>query len=201
MGKLVVLLVALAVAVPVAKEPDASYVMRLISYYGIAHGCPISSTTLLTSRHVATRERSTGLQAIPMIWADGRGETGSAWMLDYDVRRDLALMRLEPPVTQWYALAPQPPVIGERVMMAGFNLSGEMEPKVIHAKVTNVIGAHVVLSEKGLPGFSGTCVLNAQNEVIGIFQWAIGPPGEPPRSGVAGGVGGEGGGGGWLPPS
>src|SRR3990167_9168387 len=120
----------LTLALFAASEPDTAAVLRLFSYYGFAHGCPISATTLLTARHVATLELGTGVRAVTQVWANGHGESGSAWLLDYDSRRDLALMGLDPPVTHWYPLATDPPAPAERVTMLGYNLRGDFEPQI-----------------------------------------------------------------------
>ena len=179
-----------------ARPPDTSLVFHLFSHRGFAHGCPIGATTLLTSRHVATDESGgMGLRGVAMVWSDDRGASGSAWMQDYDARRDLALMQFRPPVTTWYARAAEPPTIGERVTVVGYDFGARLRPKILSLKVVNAIALHLVLSEAAGPGFSGSCVLNQQNEVVGVFQWGVG------TLGVASGVWGEWGSVDWIPPS
>lgn len=168
-------------------------VLQLSSAYGLGQGCPISDTLLLTARHVATRPRLMGpAEYLRVVWSDAEGHSGSAETIEHDARRDLALMRADRPFRRWYAVATQPPTIGEPVLIVGYNDRQQFRRHVVQAEILHIVATHLILSDPGLPGFSGSCVLDIRGRVVGIFIAAIGA--DPYSSGVAVGVYGE-----WLP--
>jgi len=121
------------------------------------------------------------------------------WLLDYDLFRDLALMQSDRAFATWYVQAATTPPIGTEVLIVGFKVSNRFEVKTIRTKVLNVIAGHLVLEKAGEAGFSGSCVLNGQNEVIGIYQWTVAQGGT--SRGVASAVVAPWGSVGWLPPT
>lgn len=148
--------------------------LRLFSAYGFASGCPISEYQIMTARHIAHVHPSTGeiLNAY-VIWSDSENHTGNASLEDFDVRRDLALLHSETRLPHVYRPATTAPQLGEDVWIGGFNFDDALKPKIVKTQVVNIISAHLILKASGEPGFSGSCVLNAANEVVGIFHWTM----------------------------
>jgi hypothetical protein len=172
--------------------------MRLIGHRGLAHACPASATTAWTSRHVALDERDPAIaRRLAFVWSRGEGE-GSAWTLDFDLRRDLALVAVDPPLFVPSPVASGPPEVGERVYAWAYGAS--LEPKLVRATVERVVGAHLVLSEPGSPGMSGGCVWTERGRVVGVWQWGVELVNGKAR-GIASAVWGPWGDVSWLPPS
>lgn len=184
-----------------AFRPEISGMLRVFSARGIAQGCPIDETAFLTARHVGVdMSREGPPERVAVVWSDADGRSGSAWTEDYDWRRDLALMRSDRPFARVYRVAPEAPQIGERVVLVGYDFRGErpLAPRIVTARVLNVVSVHLVLSSAGAPGFSGSCVLNARSEAVGVFQGAV--ESETRRFGIASGIWGIWRDVSWVPP-
>lgn len=172
--------------------------MRLIGHRGLAHACPASATTAWTSRHVAMDERDPAIaRRLAFVWSL-QSSTGSAWALDFDLRRDLAVVALDPPVAVLPSVSDDPPAVGERVYAWAYGAS--LEPKLVRATVERVVGAHLVLSEPGSPGMSGGCVWTERGQVVGVWQWGVELVNGKAR-GIASAVWGPWGDVSWLPPA
>jgi V8-like Glu-specific endopeptidase len=186
-------------ALVLAAAVDPSGILALFSPTGMARGCPIGETTVLTARHVAVTESNFGPRQGAFFWSDAAGVSGTAWTLDYDLRRDLALLKTDKPVSRFYRRAEKPPAIDDVVTIAGYKFNDRFQMKVLTAKILNIIAAHLILSEGAESGFSGSCVLNQRNEVVAVFYGSTEYRGT--RRGIANGVWGDGGEFvGWMPP-
>ena len=152
---------------------DPSRMVSIISFHGIARGCPIDEHHLLTSRHVGVLEKPQGPIGIAAMWSDGF-RSGRAWTIDFDLGRDLALMQTEMPLTQPYAIAQTAPKVGESLTIAGYRFADRLQMRTITTKLLSIVAVHLVLDNPAESGFSGSCVLNSQNEVVGVFQWSLG---------------------------
>ncbi|MGH9350240.1 MAG: S1 family peptidase [Vicinamibacterales bacterium] len=161
---------------PSTRAPDVtSGILRLISAHSLGQGCPIDAHVLLTARHVATKARIVGPpEPVPVIWSDPAGHTGSAWLVAFDARRDLAMMQSDRPFHKWYPRATTEPPIDERVQIVGYDYTTPLRPQVAHVRVLNIVSAHLVLSSGAAPGFSGSCVLDSRGAVVGIFVGLVG---------------------------
>ena len=187
-----IVLLALALA-------DPTGLVSLFSPRGMGRGCPISETHMLTARHLAVHETSWGPPSpVSVVWSDGTGASGSAWTIDYDLRRDLALMQSDVPFGRPYPIASEPPAIGDEVLIAGYEFGRKFELRVLKARILNMVAQHLILSEAGESGFSGSCVLNAQHEIVAIFHWGVNYGGR--SRGVASSVWGPWRSVGWMPP-
>lgn len=156
-------------------QPDTGAMLRVFSYGSVSQGCPISQDRFLTARHVGTAQRPLGApEGVSVIWSDISGATGSGFLVDFDFRRDLALMQSDAPLPHWYPLAKEPPAVDETVTIAGYDYTDDLKPNIVRVKVKNIVSAHLVLSRGGEPGFSGSCVLNKQGQIVGIFVARVG---------------------------
>jgi V8-like Glu-specific endopeptidase len=154
---------------------ETAGILRLFAHNSIAQGCPVAPQQLLTARHVAAPGGMVGqTERTYVIWSDLDGHTGSAWTKDYDFRRDVALMESDRAFDTVYPVAKEPPAVGDNVTIAGYDFTRALIQKVVRVAVLNVVSSHLVLSKGGEQGFSGSCVLNGNSEVVGIYHWGMG---------------------------
>ena len=169
------ILLLLLLTAPAASEPDSTGILRIFSQRIFGHGCPVGETEMFTARHVALPENRSNY----VVWSTQNGVTGSAWVEDSDLRRDLARMRSDTPFPHVYRIAAEIPTVGDRVLIVGYNYSKSLQPKILSIKVENVVAGHLVLSPGATRGFSGSCVLNEQNEVVAILTGGVGQEERP----------------------
>ena len=169
-------------------------IVQLIAANGIAHGCPIGPTTILTARHVAAPAPS--FRQNYFVWS-ANTTTGSAWTTDVDWRRDLGVLTSDAPLPYIYGIAADAPVIGEKVAFVGYD--DRLQPRIFHTEIVNIVAAHLVLDSPGAMGASGSCVLNTHNAAVGVFQWSISLTGKETH-GVASGIWGPWQDVSWVPP-
>lgn len=177
-----------------ARAPEiTSGVLQLISARALGHGCPVTETLLLTARHMATAQRLSGPpEPVDVTWSDADGYSGSAVTVAIDARRDLALMRADRAFRRWYPPAATAPEIGETVVIVGYDYRDRLHRQIVRAEIVNLIATHLVLSQPGQPGFSGSCVIDTAGRAVGIFVAAVGP--DSARHGLAVAIYGE-----WMP--
>jgi hypothetical protein len=159
------------------KPSTSSPAVRLIGDGFLAQGCPIGPTTLLTARHVAAPRSSGSTRRVAAIWQDGSGHMGTAWAEDYDIRRDLAVMRSDVAFERVVGLAAAPPAIGEKLTL--FVYDGPLVAKPVSVMVENVVAGHVIVTAKARPGSSGGCVLNTRGELVAIVSGQLDIDGSP----------------------
>ncbi len=177
--------------------------LPFITNFGLAQICPVGEYLALTARHVGTAEKGNGaIERVSGFWSAPTGEHGIGWALDYDYRRDVAIMQSSVAFPHVYAVAGEPPAIKSKVTIAGYEYRPGRVPlmaRYITTEVINIVATHLVLEEAGVQGFSGSCVLNARNEVVGVYFGTIGLDAGR-EAGVAAGVWGELGDVSWVPP-
>lgn len=157
------LLFALAVTVP-----NLDGVLRLFSRDSLAHACPISATEALTNAHVANEY---------FVWSS-RGVSGTLAPGHDSSYRDLSWIKPEGETQfpTWYPIATEAPVEGQRLWFVGYDWrdSGKaFGPRVFSVEVIRVIGGHVAYKPAGVPGSSGSCVLNEKGEVVAINKGGL----------------------------
>lgn len=182
------------------RTPDTSGVIRLVGNGGFGQGCPFEKTLAYTARHMVVKEEPFPRNLF-YVWSDHEGRSGSAWNAGYDLRRDLAVIHTDKPFHRIYPVATDAPQEGEPLTIVGYDLEDEdhpMRPKVVPVKLKNIVSAHLMLGKGGQQGFSGSCVLNAKGEIVGIFHWVV-TPAMFKEFGVASAVYGEWGSVDWRP--
>lgn len=157
--------------------------LRLIGRFSAAHACPVEPRVALTNGHVVDpRPFDASVLPVPFAWSDGTGASGflvptrleNGWALERG--RDLARVQpLQEGDVFPYPLrvAAQAPSPGDRVYLLGFdwrNRKSAMADSVIEARVTRVVALHVIFTPSGLPGSSGSCLVNEAGEVVGINE-------------------------------
>lgn len=146
--------------------PDAGIVRVMARGDGgqsFGHACPVTPTLLLTARHVGARG--------PVTWDDLSGNSGRAETLRQDDARDISVLKVtQGRVGVTFAIATKPPAVGEQLYVVGYDNAADnpLKPKVVAVKVLGVMAGHVFFKRSPGPGSSGSCVLNAQREVVTI---------------------------------
>lgn len=161
-------MIAAALFLLLVGEPDLSGVLSLMGRESMAHACPISATQALTNVHV--------VQDAPYIWeaAGHYGLLGAEATTIRDRFRDLAVVEAwHTQFPRWYVVSQTPPQVGDYVYFLGFDFTKKdkaFAPRAFKARILRIRNAHLILTPPGVPGTSGSCVLNEQGEVVAINQ-------------------------------
>lgn len=148
-----------------------------------AHACAVRSDILLTAKHVVD-----DAWKAQVAWSDLTGNDGTAFTVDTDPARDLAVLVIErgAPSRVW-PLAKVAPQRGDRVWIVGYDDDDRdpAKPRIVEAKVVAVDAGLIYYSRSALGGSSGSCVQNDAGEVVAIncahaermpgqVRWAVG---------------------------
>lgn len=160
--------------VKVAAPPisiDGGRVVQVWTRGSMGHACPVSDSTAFTADHVAVTygEDLGRALALPQIWGDRFGNAGTyahAWS---DIRRDLAFVQVvEGRFAGWFEIAKELPEVGDEVVIVGYDFDAGFVDKPKKVTVLQVLGGHLTYDGTPGPGSSGSCVLNAKGEAVGI---------------------------------
>jgi hypothetical protein len=153
--------------------------IEFVGRFGIAHGCPIGPSLILTSAHVTDKAQPDAqVRAVyPLRMSDSAGREQVA-LPDQNglfVSADFAIMRPDTtPLSRWFVRVKEAPKPGDKLWTVGYeheNRKEFMRPKTISATVTRVIAGHVSLTASAGPGSSGACWVNARGEAVAMGSW------------------------------
>lgn len=135
---------------------------RLSHQGGYGMGCAISPTKLLTATHVI-RGKETGLST----------EDGPVQVLS--TQGDLALLRLnigefKKKVLKISGILPIP---GDLLYYSGVLYDDTITPSYWGTVLAYDKEGYLVMESSTFPGTSGTCVLNAEGEVVGVLTGVV----------------------------
>jgi V8-like Glu-specific endopeptidase len=102
------------------------------------------------------------------------GTVGVLTPIMIDTSADLALLRPSVPLTTYHVLAPYAPEEGELLHWFGYDWhkrSNVAKRERHEGRVSRLIAGQIWIEQDSPTGTSGSCVENAQNEVVGII-WA-----------------------------
>lgn len=183
MTRALVPLLALSMAVPAhANTPDVSAIIRLAGTGSVAHGCPVAADKAYTNAHVT---RGT----LGLSWTSG-GSEGVALETGRDRFRDLATIAPRGRFPRWYPVAKEAPKEGDKLTFVGYEWRSRKEAfaeRVFEVRALREFPGHLAYSPAGTPGSSGSCVLNAKGEIVGINMGAmeVGPKDKGEAVGIA----------------
>jgi hypothetical protein len=107
-------------------------------------------------------------------WSDDSGHSGTAIPFALNTYRDLASLCADgPDFPVVGTVAAQPPAVGERVRIVGYdwrNRAAAYATRVWEVKVTRIVARHIVMLEGSDFGSSGSCVLDASGKIVGIMS-------------------------------
>jgi trypsin-like peptidase len=151
--------------------------LRLVGRFASGHACPVEPRMALTNGHVVDmRPFDDSVRPFPYAWSDGTGASGFLVPAELERGRDLA--RVQPlnardVFPHPFRVAAEAPKPGDRVWLLDYdwrNRKSAMADDVIEARVTRVVALHVMFIPSGLPGSSGSCLLNDAGEVVAINE-------------------------------
>lgn len=155
--------------------PDTSRIVALVNG-SMAHACPIGPEYALTARHVVLHETVFGSK--PVAYRGSNVEWAS--YLEHDFASDFEdagmLKASRTPFPSWYRMATQAPQPGDRLWWVGFDWrkpSVAFAERVFSGKVLRIVAGIVIVDEPTPSGSSGSCVLNAAGEVVGIVSFRM----------------------------
>jgi hypothetical protein len=156
-----------------AGGPDLSGVLGVSSQDRLGHVCPVSPTQALTAEHVSTWrspwDRSTWTSLALVVEVDGRPvivQEYSGWNW-----RDLSIVKI---ITEgatfpkWYKMATERPEPGDNLWLRGYDMGEALRPSRTKAQLKNIRTGLLYFEPTPLGGSSGSCILNDQEEVVGV---------------------------------
>ena len=168
------------VAVVETKAPDVSKILALVGRDGMAHGCPIAPSVALTNRHVFFGDDK---EPHPLAFSsDGSKAEGVLLPWDGFEYADLA-SGITTTDTPYLYLSTSAPVPGEQLWWVGYNWGDQqqfMATQIFTGHLLRIVAGNLVLDVTTPEGSSGSCILDARGQVVGIVAWkesthSIGP--------------------------
>ncbi len=170
-----------------AERPDSStpitvdHAVRIFSAYGFASACAVEDY-VLTAHHVAAPFAGVPFlhdRQVGYAWSDPSGRAGLFDPVGLSAYRDLGLLAPiggDTPVYQTVSVVP--PQEGDIVRWVEYHKKNDDEgdffaPEERSATVVRLVGGSVTFDEGPTTGASGTCLFNADGEVLGIVVWGF----------------------------
>lgn len=152
----------------ISKAPDTAGIISLLSLDRIGHACPCDGT-VYTAAHLARP----GNEYLFYTWGDQLGHQGTAEGNSYDRYRDLGTLKLMGDTPYMYPKATTLPKRGDVVYWVEFGTTAHefFLPKVRKAKFLYAFAGYANFDNIPQQGASGSCLLNAKGEVVGIVAW------------------------------
>jgi hypothetical protein len=105
------------------------------------------------------------------MWSDGYGFSGRAIGWSFDVHRDWGELKLLTGVPEHlFPIAEEPPAPGDKVYWMQFE-DNSWESKQVEAVVDYIVAGYAWVDTVPTVGASGSCVVNADGEVVGVVVW------------------------------
>jgi hypothetical protein len=160
--------------IPDVKAPDLTRILRLTGRWSMASGCPITPSVVATNQHVVSMLPSSDIDNIPYITSSDSDPTPNLFVPVVGLKyADIAFGVLDRDVKP-YPISKAAPVAGERVWWTGYDFrKGDtfMDTRVFSGHVIRIVGGLLVIDGETVQGTSGSCILDAHGEVVGIVSW------------------------------
>mgnify|MGYP001598672387 FL=1 len=135
----------------------------------MGHACAVGDR-VVTAHHVMVQNQDHA------YWSNEQEQHGEAESSVVDLFRDFVTITLTNGEWVRYLPLAHTVEVGEKVRWIQFNQKNEnvaMQPEVIESEVIMILGGHLILKDPPTPGASGSCVVNAANEVVGLAVWGM----------------------------
>ena len=147
--------------------PNLDGVLSLIGLRSLAHACPIGPSKALTNAHVIGDYDRYVWESLGHV-----GLLGAPRTTEKDLFRDLGYVApWRGAFPTWYRVSKDAPKPGDRLWFLGWDFRKRKDafaPRVFQSEVLRVRNGHVIMTPAGVPGTSGSCVLNQHGEVVAI---------------------------------
>ena len=173
--------------VPVDSAPSTDAVVHLMGRFTGGQACAVGSHVALTAAHIPDkRPFDTSVPLYPHIWSSDSGRWGVLLprLGGTSLDRDLSIMDSREPFEEFVVPAETPPLVGDSLWLVGYDWRGAeraYSKRVHKATVTRIQAGHIIVRTDAEPGSSGSCVLNADGNLVGIFvartegfAWSVG---------------------------
>lgn len=172
-----------------ASPPDTSKILKLAGRWTTASACPVSAHHALTAAHVVDpRPFDKYPGYVPVIYqqgghggtftvrdkprvtvgADGRPVVDT--VPDVSLNRDIAVIETGGAL-DFYPIATDAPKEGDAVWLSGYDFRDKrraLADRVLKTTVVRIVAGRIYVDPPGWPSTSGSCLLNAAGEVVGI---------------------------------
>lgn len=175
-----VAVVAAVVAVASAGQdatPDVTRIIALSGRFSVAQSCPIAPYLAVTNGHVVDPQPfDPQAPLLPYygqsgVWAGMLRPRTTVWV------SDVALLSPAPELPSWYTIAKVEPRAGEKMWWVGYdwrNKDRAFAQRIFTGKVLRSVAGALIIDGETAQGSSGSCVLNASGEVVGIIEGLMG---------------------------
>lgn len=158
-------------------EPDLSKVLRFHSRFSAAHGCPVAPRLAFTAAHVVDEQPfDKSVSLFGGRFENMRSTAAGRYQPIFATSdEDFAVVELNADVP-YYRVATKPPKPGDRLYWLAYNFSARKSayaPKPYVGTVALVYAGTVIVEDDTVQGSSGSCVLNAAGEVVGVISFGM----------------------------
>jgi len=154
------------------EEPARTKIVPVAGRTSDAHVCPTSKNTAMTAWHVAfeVNPRTWEIRPRYLMFTGKDGKPGTLVPKMWDPRRDLAVMvAIGAEFPGWYGFAEEIPKAGDKVKVSGYIMKEGMAQGIgEYTVLTPNIAGQIRYSGSPMGGSSGSCILNKEDEIVGI---------------------------------
>ena len=170
--------------------PDTSKILKVVGRWTTASGCPVAPNRAFTAAHVIDprpfeqypgyvpvifqQGARTGLMAVwkkPTMTLDEKGIPTLGYETQVSMARDLATLTTEVPM-EFYPIATTVPALGDPLWISGWDWRDRkraMADRVWKVTLVRIVAGKMGFDPAGAPATSGSCILNAAGEVVGVY--------------------------------
>jgi len=139
---------------------------------GGGHACPVAGG-VVTARHVMWDEFNR--KFLGASWSY-QGQRGTAFVIDESQFQDVVALDLNGGKVNYLPLGTLP-AVGDPIYWFEYDFRTQTNAYRARRRVGNVlrlVGGHIIIDSEPVAGASGTCLINAKGEAVGIIVAAIG---------------------------
>lgn len=165
-------MIGLVLALLATVQPDTSAILLLDARLSFAEACPISEHFALTAAHVIDPDPlDKDSLLVGSRFVSGNNNIGVVFPVGVSLFSDLGLLYSAQPFREVYRVSASPPAKGDEITYVYREFDSKkkfFERKTKTVKVHEVQGGTIISDDQLELGSSGSCVLNKDNEIVGI---------------------------------